>query len=53
MADLVILNDLKRVFFFYQNILNNDYYVIILSNYVPEESVIHKEWALCQKTRFK
>jgi len=40
--DPVILNDCKNTFINH-NTLNNDYCVKIFSNYVPDESVIHKK----------
>jgi len=43
MFDPVILNDCKKNFFLCHNTLKIDYRVKIFSNYVPDESVIHKK----------
>jgi len=53
MVDPVILNDFNGVPLNYRNILKNDYYIKVFSNYVPEVSVIHKKRTLSRKTRFK
>jgi hypothetical protein len=41
--DLVILRDYTRFFSINQYNLKADYFIKVFSNYVPEESVIHKK----------